>query len=134
MNRFFKKTIYFGGSVVAFVAVLPMPWRVRVAYYACVDRVVNVGLTWFPSVYDMLTADSVKYNMGKTDEGIISMKILELVIQELDHRGVSPGEVAKVYAGLKEKKMPRSKIPFALAEAFIDEDTRTELFKNMVAG
>ena len=111
-----------------------MPWRVRVWWYALVGHLAGAALGFMPRIYGMLAADGARYHMGKDSaRQIESIKVMELVLEEFERRQISADRVAAVYARLKADGAEPDDIPYALAEALLDDAARARLLKHVRA-
>ena len=129
-----KRVLYSAGAVASAMAWLPLPWPVRVAWYALVGRMVAFGLGLSRKTYEMLAEDGRRYGMGKARAGQAeSIQALELVVAELARQAVPASRVREVYTALRASGTPPDEIPYRLARALIDAATQKRLLKHMRA-
>ena len=87
MAPFLKKILYLPGVMLIPVAMLPLPWSVRVAWYWTLGRLVRFTIGLLPQTYSMLADDGRRYGMGKKRAGQAqSIMAMELVVTELERR------------------------------------------------
>jgi len=129
-----KTLVYTAGSLLCRVAMLPLPWRVRVMWYAFIGHLASAVLGLVPQVYDMLADDGARYHMGKDKaRQIESIKVMELVLEQFEREQTSPENVAEVYACLKADGVHPNDVPYELANALLDERTQEKLLKHVKA-
>jgi len=129
-----KRFVYSGGALLSRVAMLPLPWRLRVWWYAMIGHLAGATLGLLPHIYSMLAADGARYRMGKDNaRQIKSIKVMELVLEEFERQEFEPARVAHVYARLKAEGTAPNDIPYELAKSLLDEATQKKLLKHVRA-
>jgi hypothetical protein len=134
MRPLLKSFFYFSGRYVAILSVLPLPWRLRVVWYCLVGRLVKCTLGLIPQTYAMLADDGIRYDMGKKRTGQAqSIMAMELVVAELERRQMPIAHVREAFEALRKAGTPADEIPYGLAKALFDAETRRRLFRHMKA-
>ena len=114
--RLLRRALGAAGRLVCLVAMLPLPWPWRAAWYALLGRLVAKGMDLVPGAFAMMADQGAQYEMGKSDrDQVVSILCLKRVVHELDRRAVEPGRVAEAYLALQADGIPTSEIPKRLA-------------------
>lgn len=129
-----RRVCYGIGEAVSVVAMLPWPWHLRILWYSLVDHAVQFALGFLPQVYEMLAEDGVRYGMGKRRTGHAqSIKVMELVVQELAHSNADPVAVRDAYIKLQSQGTFLDDFPYRLADMLLDPATRKRLLRRVRA-
>jgi hypothetical protein len=125
-----KLILVFFGLLFSIFNMLPIPWRLRIAWLKFLYFLTDSGTRIFPAILEWMKVQNTTYKMGKqTGEEYESIVQLEKILEYLEKSGVSPHQVSQAMSLAEKEAVPPSQLGAFLAQETLDPSTATQALR-----
>ena len=122
--------MFFGGTVLSMVNLLPLPWPLRLLWLRLLYFLTVKGTLIFPSILGFAEEQNVAYRMGKQEgEEYESMVQLEKVLEYMDSKGIPIHRVKEALERAQAETTPPDQLGVFIARAILDPLTTERVLK-----
>ena len=120
---FLRSLMYIGGTLVALISALPLPWRVRLGWARFLYSLSVKTTGHFPSIWKFVESQNVTYEMGKGEASYQPILQLERVLEYSSVCGISVERMKKLLELSELEQIPDSNLGPYIAKGLFDEET-----------